>query len=146
MTDKVSIKNGRPPQPGVMTAKMTDRVLPVLTCPKEGMFVMSVSAIAHGAWGVRKVLEARFTETERAAICKLWAWRPNGVAVRPGFGIATGCGYHRPSAALARALDYCGFVMSADVFGAGDRAITDAILGVCACVWPGTDVELIVSE
>lgn len=48
-----------------------------------------------------------------------------------GHGQASGHGYHRPSAALAAALESCGIKLSEELEGRGDGAMRDAVTAIC---------------
>lgn len=51
-----------------------------------------------------------------------------------GHGRATGWGYHRPSAALAAALDSAGIKLDADIDGSGEGAMRDACIAVAVAL------------
>ena len=66
-----------------------------------------------------------------ASYCSIWAHGPKGSGVHvAGHGRATGWGYHRPSAALAAALDSAGVTLSEAIDGRGESAMIDACKAV----------------
>jgi hypothetical protein len=60
--------------------------------------------------------------------CTLWA--SDARLACNGHGSATGCGYHKTSAALQAAIDSAGITLAQPIDGRGDSAIEDAMLAI----------------
>lgn len=57
-----------------------------------------------------------------------------------GSGVAGGCGYHKPSAAVGDAIESAGFELDTHFIGGrGESALVDALKAVAVAAWPGVD-------
>ena len=68
----------------------------------------------------RAIVTARIYYPGTVAYCSLW------VSGGRGQGSAGGYGYHKPSAALADAIQDAGIVLDRSISGVGDSAMTEA--------------------
>ena len=62
--------------------------------------------------------------------CTAVLFSQGGNAHFAGYGRASGCGYHKPSAALAAAIESAGIKLAQDIDGYGDGAMRDALHAV----------------
>lgn len=75
----------------------------------------------------RPLVTVRTYNTNATSYACVWVYGGSkGVYVRGG-GKASGYGYHKASAALQRALDDAGVVLSEDIGGRGETSMTDAM-------------------
>lgn len=79
-------------------------------------------------------ITARIYKTKSAAYACLWIPSLPLAFDACGSGRATGCGYHRPSAALAEAIGNAGFTLSESISGAGESAMRQALLAIAECI------------
>lgn len=61
--------------------------------------------------------------------CTIWARARAGMSAS-GNGYASGCGYHKPSAALSEAIRSAGIKLAQPIGGWGDSAMEDALLAI----------------
>lgn len=61
--------------------------------------------------------------------CTIWA-NAHGKPEASGHGYASGCGYHKPSAALAEACESAGIKLAQPIDGRGDGVMDDALLAI----------------
>ena len=73
-------------------------------------------------------VKAEFFKTQARSYCQLKAGI--GSAYRGSSAWVGGYGYHRPSAALRKALDACGIQISENIDGGGSYAMKSALLAV----------------
>ena len=77
----------------------------------------------------RQFITVKLFKTRKAAYCVLYVlWSAGGSVTSSGR--ATGCGYHRASAALAEAISNAGFTLSESISGVGDSAMRNALLAI----------------
>jgi len=71
----------------------------------------------------------------------LWVYGDNRYFT--GYGIASGGGYHKTSAAFAEALDSCGIKLSERIAEVGEEAIRSAILAIGEALFPGYNATVV---
>lgn len=110
--------------------------------PREffAYWVEGKAETAEAGYAVRtNVVEARFYNSASGtrATCCLWI-EPFGCVS----AMTNGHGYHKPSAALAAAIDKAGISLSEDISGVGTAAMEQAIAAVGRLVSGSHDVVL----
>lgn len=118
--------------------------------------VETLRLIAFIAGKLRVVCDARFYMSRRCdgaspVYCSVWIHGAGDVYLS-GTGVATGCGYHKTSAALEYALASAGVSLTGDVYGraykkepahiggVGSDAMREALLAVAVAA--GADVSV----
>lgn len=81
--------------------------------------------LVHG-----KLYQSRRADGASPVYCSVWLHNPKTRERTSGRGSATGCGYHKASAAFASALIAAGVKVDPDIDGRGDSAIEDALKAV----------------
>lgn len=61
--------------------------------------------------------------------CTIWA-NAHGLPWASGHGYASGCGYHKASAALSAACGSAGITLAQPISGRGDGAVDEALLAI----------------
>jgi hypothetical protein len=82
--------------------------------------------------GPDEVITVRFYGTPATNTCCLWV--SGDARCTSGSGRATGCGYHRPSAAFEEAAQRAGFTFDRPVEGRGDSVVAEALLAMSVAV------------
>ena len=97
---------------------------------------------------IRSLAEARvYMSASRSAermTAILWV---HGANYASGSGYAGGLGflscsdyrYHKPSAAVSKAIDAAGFGLEYDIFGGGEEQLCNALKAVALAAWPDVD-------
>lgn len=89
---------------------------------------------------IRPLVEARiYMSASRSAermTAILWV---HGANYACGSGYAGGYGYHKPSAAVEKAIEAAGFINSEHIGGRGESALVDALKAVALAAWPDVD-------
>ena len=99
---------------------------------KETAGTIHLVAVCKGE--IKTLADARFYIARRSdgaspVYCSVWLSGPKGCT--SGYGVASGYGYHKSSAALDAALRSAGFTLDCRIDGVGDGAIREALLA-CA--------------
>ena len=108
---------------------------------KENRFYREESVVGLDKDG--KIIQpviARFYGTNARIYCCLWI---HGEPYTSGSGYADGGGYHKPSAALQKAITNAGFTLSESIHGRGDTAIDAALLAIADYVSRITSARII---
>ena len=103
---------------------------------KEDHFREQYSAVANirygGERGLKECVTVRIYRAATRVYCCVWI---NSRAVHTsGGGWASGGGYHKPSAALSRALDDAGVKLSEGIDGCGESAMEDAMRAIATAL------------
>lgn len=101
-------------------------------CFFSAMQVIDLAAEPYNGTSVHAVIEARLYGTGSKNYAALWVHLPG--LHTSGTGSAAGSGYHRPSAALAKAIHNAGFTLSKDIDGRGESSMRDALLAIAAAI------------
>jgi hypothetical protein len=111
------------PARGVLNGKWLDN--------KEQIAFAAVVAF-NGCDFVQPVTARWWTSRRADGAGRVWCtlWTSDARRARNGHGSATGCGYHKTSAALQAAIDSAGISLAAPIDGRGDSAIEDAMLAI----------------
>ena len=104
-------------------------------CFFSSMQVVSLSDKPRNDGCLNSIIDCRLYGTGNLNTCCLWVRGvgQNGECTQ-GSGQAGGCGYHRPSAAMSRAMENAGFKMSKDISGVGENAMREALLAIAKCL------------
>lgn len=79
---------------------------------------------------LRELATVRLYSTNSRNYACVWIGdSKNNVYLSAG-AFAGGYGYHRESAAMSYALDYCGVTLSQDIGGRGDQSMTGALIAI----------------
>ena len=93
---------------------------------------------------IRSLAEARvYMSASRSAermTAILWVLGANYAC---GSGYADGCGYHKASAAVGKAIESAGFSLEYDIFGCGEVRLRNGLKDVALAAWPGIDENTI---
>ncbi len=105
---------------------------------------MSAVAVINGK--MREVVIARWYKARKSygaspVYASIWAYGA-GFDIS-GHGRATGCGYHKASAALSTALDSAGIVRSEPIAGVGDGASQRALEAIARAI-AGDAAEILI--
>ena len=106
-----------------------------LSPQKELVSAMSAIAVINGK--MREVIVARWYKARKSdgaspVYASIWTYGAGfGIS---GHGRATGCGYHKASAALSKALDSAGIVLSERIDGLGDGATRGALEAIARAI------------
>lgn len=102
---------------------------------KDKGFFSSFSAIVQDEkGGMFSAVDLRFYSVGRDGMSPVYAcvWiNGKGQGCTSGGGKASGCGYHKASAAAQAAFESAGVTLSEPIDGRGDTAIEDALKAVC---------------
>ena len=115
-----------------------------LSCQKEMVSAMSVVTSINGK--MREVVVARWYRARKSdgaspVYASIWTYGAGfGIS---GHGRATGYGYHKASAALSKALDSAGIVLSERIDGLGDGAIRRALEAIARAI-AGDAAEILI--
>ena len=115
-----------------------------LSRQKEMVSAMSAVAVINGK--MREVVVARWYMARKSdgaspVYASIWAYGA-GFAIS-GYGRATGYGYHKASAALSKALDSAGIVLSERIDGLGDGASQRALEAIARAI-AGDAAEILI--
>ena len=111
---------------------------------KEMISARSVVAVINGE--MREVVVARWymaRKSDGASPVYASIWTYGAGFDISGHGRATGCGYHKASAALSAAIDHAGIVLSDRIDGVGDGAIRRALEAIALAI-AGDAAEILV--
>ena len=106
-----------------------------LSRQKEMVSAMSAVAVINGK--MREVVDARWYMARKSdgaspVYASIWVYSAGfGIS---GHGRATGYGYHKASAALSKALDSAGIVLSERIDGLGDGASQRALEAIARAI------------
>jgi hypothetical protein len=102
---------------------------------KEQIAFAAVVAF-NGCDFVQPVTARWWTSRRGDGAGRVWCtlWTSDAQLARNGHGSATGCGYHKTSAALSAAIDSAGISLAASIDGAGDSASYGALLAIAAAL------------
>ena len=115
-----------------------------LSRQKEMVSAMSAVAVINGK--MREVVVARWYMARKSdgaspVYASIWTYGAGfGIS---GHGRATGYGYHKASAALSKALDSAGIVLSERIDGLGDGAIRRALEAIARAI-AGDAAEILI--
>ena len=115
-----------------------------LSCQKEMVSAMSAVALVGGK--MREVVVARWymaRKSDGASPVYASIWTYGAGFDISGHGRATGCGYHKSSAALSAAIDSAGIVLSERISGVGDGAMRRALEAIARAI-AGDDAEILI--
>jgi hypothetical protein len=91
---------------------------------------------------VKKILECRVYWKTGFNTCTACLWVYNDIYTN-GSGNANGSGYHKPSKAVAYAIDNAGIDLDDDIGGRGDSAIREALTAIAMEVSGKKTIHLI---
>ena len=115
-----------------------------LSCQKEMISAMSAIAVLNGKMCevvVARWYMARKSDGASPVYASIWAYDAGfGIS---GHGRATGYGYHKASAALSKALDSAGIVLSERIDGLGDGASQRALEAIARAI-AGDAAEILI--
>ena len=115
-----------------------------LSRQKEMVIAMSAVAVINGK--MREVVVARWYMARKSdgaspVYASIWTYGAGfGIS---GHGRATGYGYHKASAALSKALDSAGIVLSERIDGLGDGATRSALEAIARAI-AGDAAEILI--
>ena len=115
-----------------------------LSRQKEMVSAMSAVAVINGK--MREVVVARWymaRKSDGASPVYASIWTYGAGFDISGHGRATGYGYHKASAALSKALDSAGIVLSERIDGLGDGAIRRALEAIARAI-AGDAAEILI--
>lgn len=99
-------------------------------CFFRSMQVIDLDYLPDKNGAIHAPIDARFYGTGKTNSAALWIHR-EGIHAS-GSGIAGGYGYHRPSAALQKAIENAGFTLSEEIAGVGESAMREALLAIAS--------------
>ena len=117
-----------------------------LSRQKEMVSAMSAVAVINGK--MREVVVARWymaRKSDGASPVYASIWTYGAGFDISGHGRATGYGYHKASAALSKALDSAGIVLSERIDGLGDGAIRRALEAIARAI-AGDAAEILIID
>lgn len=98
---------------------------------KEKGYTAGHQIIVNDHEGMRVIADVRFYFVGRDGMsplyCVVWVNDGKKDIYKSGAGKASGCGYHKPSAALEDALNDAGIYTSEPISGVGGRAMIEAL-------------------
>ena len=115
---------------------------------RQKEMVSAMSAIAGINGKMREVVVARWYTARKSdgaspVYASIWTYDAGfGIS---GHGRATGYGYHKASAALSKALDSAGIVLSERIDGLGDGAIRRALEAIARAI-AGDAAEILIID
>ena len=115
-----------------------------LSGQKEMIIAISAVAVINGE--MREVVVARWymaRKSDGASPVYASIWTYGAGFDISGHGRATGCGYHKTSAALSAAIDSAGIVLSERIYGLGDGAIRRAVEAIARAI-AGDAAEILI--
>ncbi len=95
---------------------------------KDNSFAGEYLFIAKVGDKLKDIIRCRLYAAKVRWYCCIWIQTETDYV--SGSGYAGGYGYHKPSAAVANAIQAAGFVLSKDISGVGDSAIEEAIQAI----------------
>ena len=103
---------------------------------KESHFTGEYLFIARVGDKLKDVIRCRLYATKVRWYCCIWI--KTKMDYDSGSGYAGGYGYHKPSTAVANAIQAAGYNLSKDISGVGDNAIIDALVAIAVlCGYEG---------
>ena len=108
---------------------------------KENHFHYQYSAVCFNGKNAYEAVTLRIYSTDARSYCCLWvrgncSWEGcGGDYWRNGSGHAGGYGYHRASAAAAKAIENAGIDLDEEISGRGWTAIENAVEAIARAMW-----------
>ena len=108
---------------------------------KENHFYKQFTAVCFKDNRAYDAVICRLYGTESRSYCCLWvsgncSWEGcGGDYWRHSSGHAGGYGYHRASAAVARAIENAGITLDEEISGRGDTMIAEAVRAIAVAMW-----------